>query len=1025
MSEIQPPVQLTAHPLSHLWGLLSRRASGIRLESGQLLFEFHRSQIAIPIGEITALRLERGILFSRLEVHTVSNNYRIGGLSSRSLGTFVTRIQRMALTVLQHSSEWRRLMRSVERYQSGVHYFSTHEWQALAALLPLQQRLGDLAIDEAFIAREQDNSVAQLALKLTTKDVSELARDHFNRQVIPRLLVTNAAFFDQIEKQPLSQPQREACVTNEDHTLVVAGAGTGKTSTIIGKAGYLLHSGLAQPDNILMLAFGNKAAGEMEERIATRLPAAASKLKATTFHAFGNRIVAETQGTKMALTRFAEQDNELHQFIESVLEQQIARSADYSAELIKYFVCYSTPGRCEYDFETIEEYHEFLESCRLITLKGEFVKSVGELRVANYLHLYSVPYAYEAAYIHKTATVDRRQYKPDFYLPDSQLYIEYLGLDRQQRTAPFVNQDAYLEGVAWKRELHRQQGTHLAELYSYQLWEGILEEALLEILNNAKIPHQLRNIDLLLDELKASSMSPWQGFIDLMLRFLSLFKEGQFTFESLNEPARGVDLGRTRAFLSLFKPVFEAYEKQMLEQGELDFSDMIANATQALQEGRFQHRYDYVLVDEFQDLSGGRGKLLRALLASRTNMRLFAVGDDWQSIYRFNGSDLRFFTQFDQQFKPSRMLPLDKSYRFNNRIHELSAAFVMCNPAQLKKQIITHTQVEHPAVQLLDIQEMMEYTPESASKRERKAGSYALLVRRALKRCSDRQMRLNKGGQAPVMLIGRYRKENMSIMSAIDLQFLAQEFPLLDIHYQTAHASKGLEADYVIILGLDEGGFPSARENDELIDLLLPERESYLFAEERRLFYVAMTRARHYVFMIFDGQNASGFAVEIAKMGKQYVTKKDDLTLGLWGCPSCESGWLKTKTNNYNKKFYVCSHEPACDHITNACKQCGAPLLNFAGLLRVCANNACREIEIGCRRCGIGTMRQRKNKDGGSFYGCSRFRREAADCCYENITSEEYELRMSQATVMATSSSGSKIAPGVENAVYFNPLFRK
>ncbi len=113
----------------------------------------------------------------------------------------------------------------------------------------------------------------------------------------------------------------------------------------------------------------------------------------------------------------------------------------------------------------------------------------------------------------------------------------------------------------------------------------------------------------------------------------------------------------------------------------------------------------------------------------------------------------------------------------------------------------------------------------------------------------------------------------MSIMNAIDLVELNREFSLLDIRYQTAHSSKGLEADYVIILGLEDGNFPSARENDELIDMLLPERESYPFAEERRLFYVAMTRARHYIFMVFDNYNASGFDIEVAKMGNILIAK--------------------------------------------------------------------------------------------------------------------------------------------------------
>jgi len=1000
MNKLTPQLQrehnLSTHPFYDLWGILRRRSNTITLSPGLLAFIHRGVSVQLPVDDIRNVKLNRKWLYSDITIGTESASYRLKGFNFQQLEMLLQKIQRTALGIFQHSAEWRELLAVVKRYQKGNHYFSSWEWRSLAQLVLVKQRLQDLAIDADFITREGDNSIAQLALKLSTADVSESGRNHFNEQVIPQLLSSYQTFFDRIESQPLSAPQRKACVTNEDHTLVVAGAGTGKTSTLIGKAGYLLKAGLAQPENILMLAFGNKAAREMAERISERLPESGDKLKATTFHAFGNRIVAQSVGVKRSLTRFAEQDNELRQFIESTLEAEISLSDDYKTKLVKYFVCYSTPGRCEYDFNAIEEYQEFLQSCRLITLTGQWVKSVGELRVTNYLYLYSVPFMYEANYEISTATIERRQYKPDFYLPGSKTYIEYLGVDREMRTAPFVDQAAYLEGLAWKRKLHKQHNTRLEELYSYQLSEGTLEENILDILTRVQEPQHLRDTDTLLDELKNSGSSPWQGFIDLMLRFLSLFKEGQFSFSDLLASPQRIDMGRTQAFIALFKPVYDAYEAHLKEQQEMDFSDMIAEATVALQEGQFHHRYDYVLVDEFQDLSGGRGKLLKALLATRDNMRLFAVGDDWQAIYRFNGSDLRFFTRFDHQFSPAKMLPLDKSYRFNNRIHELSSTFVTRNPAQLKKEITTHVQVEHAAVQLLDIQEKIPNI-NLADRNQRKAEAYHQQIKRALARCQSRELRLNSTRRAPVMLIGRYRLENMRDLKELDLKALMTEFPLLDIQYQTAHSSKGLEANYVLLLGLEKGSFPSAKENDELIDLLLPEQEPYLFAEERRLFYVAVTRARHYVFMIFDSHNTSAFVEEIARMGKQLITKSDSLEIGQWSCPECQSGSLTSKVSRYDKKFYVCSHSPACDYMASACKQCSSPMVMHNGIQRICANPDCQEIEIVCRRCGLGTMIKRKNNDGGVFYGCTRYRRGEADCCYENITSEDYECRVGTA----------------------------
>lgn len=1000
MNKLTPQLQsehrLSTHPLYDLWGVWRRRTNKIVLSPGQLAFKHGRVSVQLPVGDIQKVRINRKWLYSGVVIETESKIYRLNGFNFQQLEMLIKDIQRTALDIFQHSSEWRELSGIVKRYEKGEHYFSSWEWRSLSQLVLVKKRLLDLAIDADFIAREGEHAIAQLALKLSMDDVSESGRNHFNERVISPLLTSYQTFFDRIESQPLSVPQRKACVTNEDHSLVVAGAGTGKTSTLIGKAGYLLQAGLAQPENILMLAYGNKAAREMAERITERLPESGGKLKATTFHAFGNRVVAESVGVKRSLTRFAEQNNELRQFIEAKLNAEINANEDYRTQLVKYFVCYSTPGRCEYDFNAIEEYNEFLQSCRLITLTGQWVKSVGELRVANYLYLYSVPYEYEMNYEFNTATMERRQYKPDFYLPVTKTYIEYLGVDRDMKTAPFVNQAAYLEGVTWKRNLHRQHKTRLEELYSYQLTEGTLEENILDILKRVGEPQHLRDTDTLLEELKNSSSSPWQGFIDLMLRFLGLFKEGQFSFPDLLASPHRIDMGRTQAFIALFKPVYDAYEARLKELHEMDFSDMIAEATTALQEGQFHHRYDYVLVDEFQDLSGGRGKLLKALLATRDNMRLFAVGDDWQAIYRFTGSDLRYFTHFERQFSPAKMLPLDRSYRFNNRIHELSSTFVTRNPAQLKKAITTHVQVEHAAVQLLDIQKKM---PDItlADRNQRKAEAYRLQIKSALARCQRRELRLNRTRRSPVMLIGRYRLENMRELKDLDVKALMAEFPLLDIQYQTAHASKGLEADYVLLLGLEKGNFPSAKENDELIDLLLPEQEPYLFAEERRLFYVAVTRARHYVFMIFDSQNSSAFVEEIARMGHQLITKSDSLEIGQWRCPDCESGSLTGKVSRKDKKFYACSLSPACDYTASACKQCSSPMVMHEGMQRVCANPGCQEIEIVCRRCGLGTMLKRKNKDGGVFYGCNRYRKDEADCCYENITSDEYERRVETA----------------------------
>lgn len=344
---------LSTHPLYDLWGILRWRSNKITLSESHLAFKHRGASMQLAIDEIRHVKIKGGGLYCNIAIGTEGALYRLNGFNIRQLESLIQKIQRAALDIFQHSAEWRELLGVVRLYQKGEHYFSSWEWRSFSQLFLVKQRLQELTIDADFIAREGDNPVAQLALKLSMEDVSESGRNHFNEKITPQLVSTYQSFFDQIESQPLSAPQRKACVTNEDHTLVVAGAGTGKTSTLIGKAGYLLKAGLAQPENILMLAFGNKAAREMAERIAERLPESGDKLKATTFHAFGNRIVAQSVGVKRSLTRFAEQNNELRQFIEATLETEVSLSDDYKTQLVKYFVCYSTPGRCEYDFNAI------------------------------------------------------------------------------------------------------------------------------------------------------------------------------------------------------------------------------------------------------------------------------------------------------------------------------------------------------------------------------------------------------------------------------------------------------------------------------------------------------------------------------------------------------------------------------------------------------------------------------------------------------------------------------------------------
>ncbi|WP_305368932.1 UvrD-helicase domain-containing protein [Photobacterium leiognathi] len=988
-------MQLYLHPIKKLWNQLWNRKQFVFLSSSSLNIQQSKDVMEISLDSIVNLSTKKGWLFHSLVIEAEEQYFVLKGYRQSDLLNFNHGVVTALLELISNSDKWQAYQQSLDKLVAKNIYLSSYEWEPIAEIYKLVCKLQNLGISSEQLVSPLQKRVFEEAKSLPEETISELGRSLHNKQVTPLLVNKYKKFFDEVEKNPLTDKQRVACVVNDDHTLVIAGAGTGKTATLVGKAGYLITANIANAENILMLAFGNKAALEMNERIAERLSVSAGLLKASTFHALGNQILANHHGVKRSITSLTEQPAQFTQFIDNALSSLAEQSLQFKSTLVHYFSSLSTPGKSDLDFESIEEYNEFLSGCRLVTLNNEWVKSVGELRIANFLALNGIKYEYEAPYKFDTRSVERRQYKPDFYLSDADIYIEYLGLDEHNNTAPYIDKDEYLAGLEWKRQLHESNKTIMLELYTYQLKKGQLQSLLAKALEEHDVIRSPIEIDTLFQQLKEANSSQWQGFVDLLQRFLGLYKEGQFDIDLVKSKLMkgGYDIERTVAFLDIFEPILTVYKEHLANTETIDFSDMIAEATAIVERGGFHHSYTHILVDEFQDISEGRAKLLKSLLSSNHNIRLFAVGDDWQSIYRFNGADLSLFTEFQAAFTPATTVPLDKTFRFNDKIHEVSSRFVMSNPAQIKKEITTHEQLNAPAVRLVDIKKEVEILTSFTNMKDRKNQAYINVLQRALatlNRSADQ-----KGKAASVLIIGRYRQENTAQLKGFDISKLT--YTHLNISYVTAHASKGLEADYVILFGVDTGVFPSTRENDELIDLVLPNKENFIHGEERRLFYVALTRAKHFVYVLFDNDKSSPFLSEITKFGVQYVDNKLAPQLAKWHCNQCKTGELRPFTTKYNKTLYKCSLSPACDTLVNSCKHCNSPLEVNAQGFRRC--RGCGEIEIGCLRCGIGTMVARCENDPNreTFYGCNRFRREADDSCRENITVSAYQQRLKNA----------------------------
>ena len=712
------------------------------------------------------------------------------------------------------------------------------------------------------------------------------ARTFANRAFVAAELERSRTLFDRIEARPLTHEQRRAVVVDERRNLVVAAAGSGKTSVIVAKAGWLLHKKYRQPSELLLLAFAREARNEINQRIRRRIGTAiADGVSVQTFHSLGMAIIGEAEGKRPSLARTAENHREMLKHVKNMLQELLAEHA-FEKAVLHWFQEQFAPYESEHQFSNWGEYHNYIRRNDIQSIDGKQVRSHEECEIANFLYLHGVAYRYEPRYEHDTASPDRSQYRPDFLLTDHGIYIEHFGIDAAGNPPPFVDPDRYLRDMEWKRDLHKRHGTRLIETHSHQREAGTLLRDLERRLVEHGVPlSRIPPGEIFATLDRHEKIDP---FVRLLATFLHHFKASQMTFDELRDRAYArKDPARARAFIDIFQPLYELYSQSLAQAGEIDFHDMIERATAHVENGRWRSPYGYIMVDEFQDISPARARLLKALLASSHRSRLFAVGDDWQAIYRFGGSDISVMREFGRHFGEHERIDLETTFRCDDRIAQLASDFVLRNPAQIRKTVRATHAADAPAI----------YIGLPAQHRPQP------LLKEALDRIAAHAR--NHDGNADVLLLGRYR-----YLKPPHLDGLSGQYPGLRFKYMTVHGAKGLEADYVVLLGLCTGkyGFPVEIADDPLIDLVLSAPETHPNAEERRLLYVALTRARRQAFLLAEGGPPSAFVTELIEGGfdVEYFGRlpEDDVP-----CPVCLQGHLQPRENPRDgSTFYGCSN---------------------------------------------------------------------------------------------------------------------
>src|SRR5690606_4871136 len=283
------------------------------------------------------------------------------------------------------------------------------------------------------------------------------------------------------------------------------------------------------------------------------------------------------------------------------------------------------------------------------TIQGERVKSVEELMIANFLYLNGIEYEYEKPYPHGDV-----MYRPDFYLTDYDIYLEHFGVDEHNRAGwlSAFNEQKYVDEMLLKRETHKTHNTKLLETYSYYNRDNVLLQKLQEMLEAEQVAFKPRDTKDIYEKVSNNDQNFGKEIIKLIESFINLSKSRRRKHKALIKlmsEKRKIQnefmYERQEMFLQFALPILEKYDNTLKERNELDFNDMINLATEFITDNKPTYSYKYIIIDEYQDISFSRFNLIMEI-RKLSGARLVCVGDDWQSIYRFAGSDISLFSNF-------------------------------------------------------------------------------------------------------------------------------------------------------------------------------------------------------------------------------------------------------------------------------------------------------------------------------------------------------------------------------------------
>ncbi len=684
----------------------------------------------------------------------------------------------------------------------------------------------------------------------------------------------------------LNHEQKLAADTKSKVSLVVAGAGCGKTKTLLGRIIHLYDSKkIETADDILMVVFNKKNQQEMKNKLADL---GYGDRSAHTFHSIGFRICNEFMDGNIKSIDPDEGDP-----LDVVLHLFELRSKDRIQEEINQRFLRT----CEKIYQHIQEKkHEgWIDNLYEWGMTRED-KDIDETTLALYKNiLKNDDLATQIAWLDTSnISLDVKNYWFGDNDTNKLRMLNYLTLNDYTKDVSIIKKEKCIQITSDSANL--KKGSKL-------FWTNYNLEENFDELANAFPPKPLsdeKTKEKISSAILRKDSYKFRQIAHLFISLCKIYKETDFDkiekelLDSIDEELNGLKDGfndnmfndvhgaknsmkseityllrqkkHIELFFDLINPVYDMYNKFLQLENCIDFNDMINDAIDALnkqENNNDKFKYKYILVDEFQDISHDTFQLIKAL-KKRNDASVMCVGDDWQSIYGWKGSDLDFFNNFKEKFgikqnEGFEELKLQTTYRYGQNLADVSGEFIMKNASQKKKELCSAN--KKTDIQIWD------------SDAE---GAWDNLLNDIENKINKiKEKREEKDKQISVKILLRYYADVKNILKKNDENLkreLEERFKDVDIEITTIHKAKGLEADIVIILNLIDGSFPSQIQSDVVLQYFdqfkkRKNEDTVEYPEERRLMYVAMTRAKEacYLWAPSQGQK-SKFLKEIEEI---------------------------------------------------------------------------------------------------------------------------------------------------------------